>query len=259
MAGIDPRAVVADGAGLGPDVEVGAFASIGAEVTIGQGTKIGPHAVIEGRTEIGQDNWIGPFSYIGGPPQHTTYKGENTAVIIGDGNRIREYVTIHRGTAGGRKETRIGSENFIMVGSHIAHDCIIGNRIIMANLATLAGHVVVEDDAVFGGFVAVHQYCRIGTVVMIAAGTKLTKDVTPYALVGGEPPHFVGLNRVGLKRVGMSESARTALRKAYRTIFTKAASLEDGLAEALTEHGEVAEVRHLVEFIRGSERGIIRG
>ena len=258
MGAIDPRAVIEKGAELDPDVTAGPFCHVGPKVRIGAGTVVSAHAVIEGRTTIGRDNWIGPFAYIGGPPQHVSYQGEDTAVVIGDRNRIREQVTIHRGTASGRGATRLGSDNFIMVGTHVAHDCIVGDRVIMANLATLAGHVVVEDDAVFGGFTGVHQYCRVGRVVMIAAMTKIVQDVPPYSLVGGEPPRFVGLNRVGLKRVGMDEEAKKALRQAYRIIFAKGVRLADGLARAEAELGATPEVRHVLDFIRGSQRGIIR-
>jgi len=255
---IDPRAVVHEGAQLASDVEVGPFAVIGAEVKIGAGTSVSAHAVIEGEVTIGRDNYIGSFTHLGGPPQHVAYKGEKTTLTIGDRNRIREYVTMHRGTADGRGDTLVGSDNFIMIGSHIAHDCVLGDRIILANLGTVAGHVIIEDDVVFGGFVGVHQFCRVGKVAMIAAGTKATKDVPPFAIVGGEPPKFVGLNRVGLRRVNMPEESRTAVRKAYRTIFKKGEGLEDGLAKTEKEFGEVAEVGHLVRFIRESSRGVIR-
>ncbi len=255
---IDPRAVVQKGAELAADVEVGPFAVIGESVTIGANTTVSAHAVIEGRVTIGSDNYIGAFSHIGGPPQHVSYNGEDTTLTIGDRNRIREYVTMHRGTVDGRGDTLVGSDNFIMIGSHIAHDCVLGDRIILANLGTVAGHVIIEDDVVFGGFVGVHQYCRVGRVAMLAAGTKAKKDVTPYSLVGGEPPRFVGLNRVGLDRVDMTKESRTAVRKAYRLIFKKGESLEDGLNRADNEYGQSADVAHLISFIRESERGVIR-
>jgi UDP-N-acetylglucosamine acyltransferase len=258
MGGIDPRAVIEKGAELDAGVSAGPFCHIGPKVRIGAGTVVSAHAVIEGRTTIGRDNWIGPFAYIGGPPQHVSYKGEDTAVVIGDRNRIREQVTIHRGTAEGPGETRLGSDDFIMVGTHIAHDCMVGDRVITANLATLAGHVEVEDDAVFGGLTGVHQYVRIGRVAMIAAMSRISQDVPPYALVGGDPPRFLGLNRVGLKRVGMDEEAKKALRQAYRIIFSKGVKLADGLARAEQELGTIPEVSHVLEFIRGSKRGIIR-
>lgn len=258
MESIDPRAAVHEKARLAEKVEVGPFAVVGPEVIIGPGTVVSAHAVVEGRVEIGAENYIGPFTVIGGPPQHVGYRGEDTSVRIGDRNRIREYVTIHRGTVEGGGETVIGSDNFIMVGTHIAHDCKVGNRIIMANLATLGGHVVVEDDAVLGGIVGVHQHCRVGATVMVAAMARIVKDVPPYSMVGGEPPRFLGLNRVGLKRVGMSEPAKKALRQAYRLIFAKGVRLEEGLDKAQNEFGGVAEVGHLIDFIRGSERGIVR-
>lgn len=258
MSKIDPRACIAEGAKLEAEVEVGPFAVIGSEVSIGKGTVVAAHAVIEGRVSMGAQNYIGSFAHVGGIPQHVNYKGEDTSVVMGDRNRIRENVTIHKGTAEGNGETKIGSDNFIMVGSHIAHDCIIGNRIIMANLATLAGHVEVEDDAVFGGFVAMHQFCRVGRVVMAAAGTKMPRDAPPYSLVGGDPPRFVGLNRIGLKRTGMPEEAKKAIRKAYRLIFHKGVKLEEGVDRAESEFGQVEEVKHIIEFIRSSSRGIIR-
>ena len=257
MPGIDPRAVVAPGAELADDVRIGPFAVIGPEVKIGAGTEVSAHAMIEGRTVLGRDNWIGPFAYIGGPPQHVGYRGEDTGVVIGDRNRIRECVTIHRGTAQGRGETRIGSDCYIMVGSHVAHDCVVGERVIIANLTTLAGHVLVEDDVVLGGLVGVHQHCRIGCVVMVAADAKLRKDVPPYALVGGDPLVFLGLNRVGLKRVGVAEEIKVQLRRAYRLIYGEN-SLAAGLGKAEEAFGGVAEVRHVLEFFRGSKRGVIR-
>jgi UDP-N-acetylglucosamine acyltransferase len=258
MSLIDPRAVVADGASIDDGVEIGPFAVIGENVKIGKKTVIAPHTVIEGHVTIGAENKIGPFAYIGGPPQHVAYKGEETSVVIGDRNTIREYVTVHAGTADGNKVTKVGNDNFIMLGSHIAHDCDVGNRIIMANHATLAGHVIMEDDVVFGGFVAIHQHCKVGKAVMVAAGTILTKDPTPYSLVGGDTPHFIGLNRVGLKRIGMDRDTKKAVRKAYRLIFAKSASLSEGLDEAEKEYKNVSEVSHIVEFIRSSKRGIIR-
>ena len=257
MAMIDPRAVVDKGAELADDVKVGAFAVVGPKARIGPGSEVSAHAMIEGRVVIGRGNWIGPYAYVGGPPQHVGYKGEDTAVVIGDRNQIREYVTVHRGTAQGHGETRIGSECMIMLGCHVAHDCVVGDRVLMANLSTLAGHVAVDDDAVFGGFAAAHQHCRIGRVTMVAAGSKLAKDVPPYALIGDDPPVFAGLNRIGLKRVGITEETKIALRRAYRMIFG-AKSLAEGLAKAEAAFGGSAEVAHVIAFFRGSKRGVIR-
>ncbi len=258
MAGIDPMAAVDQKARIHPDAEVGPFAVVGPEVSMGPGCVIGAHAVIEGKVEMGAGNIVAPFACIGSAPQHTAYRGEPTMVKIGDRNHIREYVTVHRGTPEGGGVTEIGDDNFIMVSCHVAHDCRLGSRIVMANLCTLAGHVEVEDDAVFGGFVGVHQHCRVGSTVMVAAMARLAKDVPPYTIAGGEPPRFLGLNRVGLRRVGMEDEAKKALRKAYRVIFSKELSLEEGLAKAAEEYGGVAEVAHVIEFIRGSERGIVR-
>ena len=255
---IDPRAVVAPGAELDATVSVGPYAIIGDRVKIGPGTVVSAHAFIEGRTEIGRDNVIGPFTVIGAAPQHTGYHGEDTSVRIGDRNHIREHVTIHRGTTDGHLETSLGSDNYIMVGCHLAHDCVVGDRVTMANLATLAGHVVVEDDVVFGGFAGAHQRCRVGRGAMVAAMSKLVQDAPPYAMVGGEPLKFVGLNRVGLKRLQLTEEAKTALRRAYRIIFSPGVKLEEGLQDAEKEYGDFPEVRHVVEFIRGSARGIVR-
>lgn len=255
---IDPRAVVSPGAELDPSVSVGPYAIIGDRVRIGAGTVVSAHAFLEGRTEIGRDNVIGPFCVIGSAPQHTGYKGEDTSVRIGDRNQIREHVTIHRGTADGRVETALGSDNYIMVGCHLAHDCLVGDRVTMANLATLAGHVVVEDDVVLGGFAGAHQRCRVGRGAMVAAMSRMTQDAPPYSVVGGEPVRWVGLNRVGLKRLQLSEQAKTALRRCYRIIFSPGANLEEGLADAEKEYGDFPEVQHVVRFIRESKRGIIR-
>jgi len=255
---IDPRAVVSPGAELDGTVSVGPYAIIGDRVKIGAGTTVSAHAFIEGRTEIGHDNVIGPFTVIGAAPQHPGYQGEDTAVRIGDRNHIREHVTIHRGTADGHRETVLGSDNYIMVGCHLAHDCVVGDRVTMANLATLAGHVLVEDDAVMGGFAGAHQRCRVGRGAMVAAMSRMAQDVPPYAMVGGEPLRFVGLNRVGLKRLQLTEETKTALRRCYRIIFSPGVNLEDGLADAEKEYGDFPEVRHVVEFIRESKRGIIR-
>jgi UDP-N-acetylglucosamine acyltransferase len=258
MTEIHPSAVVSEKAELGPGVSVGPSAIIGEGVRIGARTSVGPHALIEGLTEVGEDNTIGPFSYIGGPPQHTECHGEGTRLKIGDRNRIREYVTIHRGTEKGRGETHIGSDNFIMVGCHVAHDCILGNCIIMANQAQLAGHVEVEDYAVFGGLSGVHQYARVGESAMVAALAGVSLDAPPFSMVGGQRARLIGLNRVGLKRRGFSIDTIHAIREAYRIIFQSGKLLKEALGQAEQELGEVPEVGHLIEFIRRSERGVLR-
>lgn len=257
-SGIHPSAVIHPRAELDAGVSVGPFAVIGAEVRIAAGTVIGAHTVLEGPAEIGRDNWIGAFVCLGGPPQHVAYRGEPTRLRVGDRNRIREYVTIHRGTAQGRGETVVGNDNFIMVGCHVAHDCVLGNRIIMANQALLAGHVLLEDHVVLGGISGVHQYCRVGRGAMLAAISGAPMDVAPWSLVAGDRARFIGLNRIGMKRVGLATETVNALRRAYRVIFRSGLRLEEGLEQAQAEFGADPEVAHLLEFIRGSKRGVIR-
>jgi UDP-N-acetylglucosamine acyltransferase len=251
-------AVVHPRAELAPGVAVGPYAVIGEGVKIGSGTSIGAHALVEGPTELGRDNVIGPFAYLGAPPQHTAYRGEPTRLRVGDRNSIREFATLHRGTVQGRGETVIGDDNFIMVGCHIAHDCVVASHVMMANQAQLAGHVLVEDHAVVGGLAGMHQYCRIGRGAMLAALSGAAMDVPPWSLVGGERARFVGLNRVGIKRVGLSQETANALRLAYRTIFRSGLKLEEALEEAAEEFGGDPEVAHLIEFVRASQRGVIR-
>ena len=186
------------------------------------------------------------------------YRGEETRLVIGDRNVIREYVTMHRGTARGLEETRVGSDNFIMALCHVAHDCILKDNIIMANSVQLAGHITVEDHVVFGGLAGVHQYCRVGRCSMVAGISRVPMDVPPFSLVGGSPARFVGLNRVGLRRIGLPRETTHALRQAYKIIFRSGKLLEEGLKQAQTEYGSVPEVAHVLEFIRGSQRGVIR-
>ena len=255
---IHPTAVVHAQAELGLGAVVGAFAVIGPGVVVGAGTEIGPHAVLEGTTVLGRQNRIGPFVCLGGPPQHTAYQGEPTRLTIGDRNVIREYVTVHRGTAQGRGETVIGHDNFLMVGAHVAHDCVVGSHVIMSNQAQLAGHVLLEDHAVIGGLSGLHQHTRMGRGAMLAALSGAPMDVPPWSLVGGERAHFIGLNRVAIKRVGLSEQTANALRRAYRTIFKSGLPLEEALVEAAEEFGGDPEVAHLIEFVRTSKRGVIR-
>ena len=257
-AGIHPTAVVHPRAELDPGAVVGPFAVIGAGVKIGAGTAIGAHAVLEGPTEIGRDNRIGPFVCLGGAPQHVGYRGEPTRLRVGDRNLIREYVTIHRGTVQGRGETVVGNDNFIMIGCHVAHDGVLGDHIIMANQAMLAGHVVLEDHVVLGGISGVHQYCRVGRGAMLGAISGTPMDVGPWSLVAGDRGRFIGLNRIGMKRVGLSPETTRALHRAYRTIFRSGLKLEEGLDKAQAEFGADPEVAHLLEFIRTSKRGVLR-
>ncbi len=258
MAEIHPTALVDKQAELDPGVSVGPYAVVTGRVRIGSGTVIGPHALLEGPCEIGSDNKIGAFVHLGGAPQHLQYRGEETRVRIGDQNQLREFVTVHRGTALGRGETVIGNNNFIMVGCHIAHDCVLGGAITMANYVQLAGHVQVFDHAVFGGLAAAHQHCRIGRGVMVGGMSGLEMDAPPFSMVVGARARYVGLNRVGLKRMGMAEEKISAIKKAYRILLGSKLLLKDALLKAEAELGPIPEVSEILEFFRTSQRGVIR-
>ena len=255
---IHPSAIVYPGAEIDVDVEVGPFVVIGANVKIGRGTKIGPSAVIQGWTEIGEDNQIFHLTSVGAIPQDLKYKGEQTYLKIGNGNIIREFATIHPGTITGDGETTIGNSNLFMAYSHVAHDCHIGNRVIMANGATLAGHITVEDFAILGGLCAVHQYARIGAHVMVAGGAMVGQDVPPYTMASGDRATLHGLNLVGLKRCGFSEEVIRDLKKAYKILVRSNLRVEDALAKIKSEIPLSAELNHFIKFVENAKRGICR-
>ncbi len=255
---IDPRAVIDPGAELAADVIVGPYAVIGADVSIGARTRIGPHAVINGPTRIGEDNHIFQLSSIGDAPQDKKYAGEPTRLEIGNRNTIREFVTINRGTVQDEGVTRIGDDNWIMAYVHIAHDCQLGNQTIMANNASLAGHVRIEDYAILGGFTLVHQFCSIGAHALTAFGAGISMDVPPYVTVGGSPAHAHGLNMEGLRRRGFSEAARRTLKQAYKILYRENLSLQDAIAKLKPLAGDCAEVEVLVRFLERQTRGIVR-
>lgn len=219
MTKIHPSAVVSSSAKLGSNVEIGPFCVVGDEVKIGDNTILKSHAVIEGDTEIGKNNVIFPFAVIGVAPQDLKFKGEKARLIIGDNNKIREHVTIHLGTQDGAMETRIGDNCLLMVGVHIAHDCVVGNNVILANNATLAGHVQVGDNAVIGGLSAMHQFVRIGAGAMIGGMSGVESDVIPYGTVMGQRASLAGLNLVGLKRRNTSRDEIHALRNFFKKLF----------------------------------------
>jgi UDP-N-acetylglucosamine acyltransferase len=254
---IHPLAIVDPGAKLGKDVQIGAFSIIGAGVEIGSGTWIGPHVVINGATRIGSDNRIYQFSSLGEAPQHLGYKGEPTWLEIGDRNIIREYCTLNRGSAGGGGVTRLGHDNFIMAYCHLAHDCQVGNRTIFANGTSLAGHVRVEDQVIFGGFTMIHQFCRVGAHAMTGISTVTFKDIPPYLLVAGNTAVPHGLNVRGLKRRNFSEQTIEALRQAYKLVYKSGLRLSEA-TEQLAQMDANPEVRHFLDFIKHSERGIVR-
>jgi UDP-N-acetylglucosamine acyltransferase len=253
---IHQTAIVDRGAEIAQDVEIGPYCIIGNKVTIKAGTRLVAHVTVDGPTDIGENCAIHPFAALGGPPQDLTYHGEDTRCIIGSGNTIREYVTINRGTQSSGS-TVIGNNNFIMAYSHIAHDCRVGNNIIMANCATLAGHVHMDDFAIMGGLSAAHQFCRIGKFAFISGLTGVPKDVPPFMMAAGNRARLYGLNVVGLERKGFTKEDLTMLKRAYRILFRSALPLEKSLKMIETElPGE--RVRELIDFIRSSERGICR-
>ncbi|NOZ88239.1 MAG: acyl-ACP--UDP-N-acetylglucosamine O-acyltransferase [Deltaproteobacteria bacterium] len=258
MADIHPTAVVDPGAVLEGDVVIGPYAVVGDKVTIGEGTRVGAHAVISGETTIGKNNRIHSFSMVGGVPQDLKHNGDLTRLTLGDGNVVREFATIHTGTLDGGGETRIGNDNFFMAYSHVAHDCRIGNKVVMANCATLAGHVAVGDFAVLGGLSGVHQFARIGESSFVAAGAMVSLDVPPFSRVGGDRAKLLGVNALGLKRRGISAETVAVIKRAIRLIFKEDTALADGLELAEAELGETPEVARLIEFVRASSRGCCR-
>ena len=258
MANIHPSAIVDPAAELGKDVEVGPFSIIEKDVVIGDGTWIGPHVVVRNHTTIGKENKIFQFSSIGEQPQYQGYAGEPTRLIIGDRNTIREYCTLNRGTAGHLGETRIGNDNFIMAYVHIAHDCILGNNIIFANGASLAGHVDVGDYAIMGGFSLVHQFCKVGAHCITGIGAICFQDVPPFIVAAGNSAKPYGINVKGLHRRDFSEDTISMLKRAYRLLYRSNLDLKTALAEMETLAPGNTAVKIFSEFLRQSERGVIR-
>lgn len=257
---IHPTAIIYDGAQVAPDAEIGPYAVIGANVKIGSGTTVGPHAVIDGWTEIGKNNRIFAMASVGAVPQDLKYKGEETYLRIGDGNTIREFATINLGTVTGDGETTIGNNNLFMAYSHVAHDCHIGNNVIMANSATLAGHITVEDFANIGGLSAVHQFTRIGAHCMIGGGTLVGRDVPPFTIAATgnkRDAELRGVNLIGLKRRGVSDEAISSIKKAYM-VFTSDLKVPEALEKIKAEVAQTAEVAQFVAFIEASQRGTLR-
>lgn len=258
QAGIDPRAVVHAGARLGRGVTIEPYAVLGDGVALGDGCRVGSHAVIEGPAEIGPDNVISQLASIGAAPQDLKYGGEPTRLVVGRGNRFREFVTIHRGTVGGGGVTTIGSDGLFMAYAHVAHDCRIGDRVLMANGATLGGHVEVGDDAQISAFSGVHQFCRVARHAFIGGYSVVTRDALPWVMTVGNRAESHGLNLVGLKRRGYPPETIEALKRCYTILFRSKLMLGEALARVEHELGHVPEVRYFVEFVRTSERGVVR-
>jgi len=255
---IHPTAIVSPDAHLEEGVEVGPYTIIGADVHIGKNTIIGSHVVVEDHTDIGEDCRIFQFSSLGGAPQDLKFKGEKTRLIVGNHNTIREFVTINRATSADIGVTIIGNHNLLMAYCHVAHNCKLGNHIVMANAATLAGHIHVEDFAIIGGLTGIHQFTRIGAHCIIGGASAVAKDVPPYIMAAGNHAKPYGLNTVGMKRRGFKEETIMALKEAYRLIFRSSLLFTVAIERVKNEVADTSEVRHFIDFIQKSERGIIR-
>lgn len=249
-ATIHPSAVVDPAARIGEGAVIGPFCLVGPDVELGAGVKLLSHVVVEGRTTVGDGTVIFPFASIGHRPQDLKYKGEPSRLEIGRNNTIREHVTMNPGTEGGGMLTKVGDNGLFMMGAHVAHDCILGNNVIMANNATLAGHVVVGDHAFFGGLSAVHQFVRIGAHAMIGGMSGVENDVIPFGLVMGERARLAGLNLVGLERRGFSKEDVRGLRAAYRLLFASEGTFADRIEEVERQYGERELVADVLGFIR---------
>jgi len=254
---IHKTAVIEKGAEIAASADIGPFCVIGERVRIGAGSRLVSNVHVEGRTEIGDSCTIHPFAAIGGPPQDISYRNEDTTCVVGNGNVIREYVTINRGSAKATGTTQVGSNNFIMAYSHIGHDCVVENNVIMANCATLAGHVHVADFAYVGGLSAVHQFCKVGKHAFISGLTGIPKDVPPFVMAAGNRARLYGLNAVGLERRGFPKEEVMKLKRAYRILFRSSLALDTSL-KMIEEQLEGENIRELLTFIRSSERGICR-
>lgn len=241
---VDPKAQLADGVMVGP------FCTVGPNVKLGAGTRLISHVVVDGHTEIGEDNTIYPFVMLGGPPQHTAYKGEPTQLVIGDRNLIREHATMNTGTVGGGGVTRVGSDGLYMIESHVGHDCVVGDQVILTKQATLGGHCEIADFVIVGGLAAVHQRTRVGRHAMIGGLAAVVKDVIPYGSVWGNHAHLEGLNLLGLKRRGFSRETINTMRAAYRMLFADEGTFQERLDDTIENYSDCAEVMEIIDFIR---------
>jgi len=258
MSRVHPTAIVDARAEIDGDVEIGPHCVIGAGVRIGKGCRVHSHAVITGRTTLGEGNVVFPFATIGDTPQDLKYKGEPSELLIGNRNTIREYVSLNPGTTAGGMVTRVGDQNLLMMQCHIAHDCLLGDRNVVANGATLGGHVVIEDFVIVGGLVGIHQFVHIGTGAILGAGSMVSKDVPPYCNATGDRAKLHGLNLEGLKRRGFDKTVIALLRKAYRIVFQSALRTEDALKKIREELPSIPEIEKFVSFIAQSRRGVCR-
>lgn len=258
MSSVHPTAIIHPEAQLHESVEVGPYAVIGPKVRIGAHSWVGPHAVIEGSTTLGQRNRVFQFASVGAVPQDLKYAGEPTRLEIGDENTLREFTTLHIGTAGGGGVTRVGNKNLFMAYSHVAHDCQVGNGCILANSAALAGHVELGDNVILGGLSAIHQFTRIGKLAFIAGGAMVTMDVPPFCTAQGDRAELAGLNTVGMTRHGFTEEQVTRVKDVYRILFRSKLTLDAAVEKVTAEHGGQPEVDVLLGFLTAAKRGITR-
>jgi len=255
MSNIHPTAIIHPQARVGANCEIGPYCIIGEQVELGDGCRLHSHVVIDGRTRLGQQNEVFPFAVLGKQTQDLKWQGGVTRVEIGDRNTFRECVTIHSATNDG-DATVLGSDNHILAYCHIAHDCRLGNHVVMSSYAGLAGHVMVDDHAVIAGYVAVHQFCRVGRLAMIGGCSKVRQDIPPFMLADGNPAETVTINKVGLERNGVPEETVNALRAAYKLLFREGLTISNALVRIERELPPLPEIQHLVQFVRASERGI---
>lgn len=255
---IHETAIVSPEAEIGEGCHIGPFCTVGAEVTLADGVRLDSHVVVDGRTAIGEETHVFPFASIGLAPQDLKYGGEPTATEIGKRNHIREFVTIHRGTEGGGGLTKIGDDNLFMAQAHVAHDCRLGSNIIMANAATLAGHVEIADRANVGAYSGVHQFCRVGLEAFVGGYSVVVKDAPPYAIIQGNHAKCYGLNKVGLKRRGYSKETIEKLHHAYHLFLTAKLNTSQAVERIKDEITDCKEVDILVEFIESSKRGVVK-
>jgi UDP-N-acetylglucosamine acyltransferase len=253
---IHRTAIIDPDAHLAADVRVGPYAVIGPRVTVGAGTVIGPHAVLECNARLGSGVQVGVGTVIGGAPQDLKYKGEETWVEIGDGTVLREYCTVNRGSSASGKTT-VGARCFLMTYVHVAHDCHIGDDVVIANSVQMAGHVTIDDRATVSGLTPIHQFCRIGTYAFVGGGSRVNQDVPPYTKAVGNPVHLYGLNSVGLQRAGFSPEVKLALKRAYRLLFNSDLTVSQGIARARGELPPLPEVETFLGFIESSQRGVM--
>ncbi len=258
MAQIHPTAIVDPKAELHETTVIGPYAVIGPNVRLGAGTSVGPHSVLDGDTTIGANNRIFQFASIGAPPQDLKYRGQPTKLVIGDGNQIREFTTVHLGTEEGGGITRVGNRCLLMAYSHVAHDVQVGNGVILANSAQLAGHVIVEDFVIFGGVTGVHQFVRIGKHAFISGGSMIGMDIPPFCTATGHRASLAGINSVGLQRHKYSETTIREIKKAYRILFRMKLGLREAITRVRAEIPAEPEVEHMLAFIEASERGVAR-